>query len=92
MRLWLTLWTVSQLAQEPIWSDRDETEKKKKKKRKTQKEVKFDYDFCKLFHWSALNEDQQKYVCLCWGFMASQPSRVMSSTVSLPNHTFTRQA
>ena len=36
-------------------------------------------------------------VCLCWGFTAqsthlSQPSGVMSSAVSLPNHTFTGQA
>ena len=30
--------------------------------------------------------------CLCWGFRPSQPNGVMSSVVSLPNHTFTGQA
>ena len=29
---------------------------------------------------------------LCWGFTARQPNGVMSSAVSLPNHTFTGQA
>ena len=32
------------------------------------------------------------FVCLCCGFMAQSTSGVMSSTVSLPNHTFTGQA
>ena len=32
------------------------------------------------------------FVCLCWGFTASQPNGVMSSAVSLPNHTFPGQA
>ena len=31
-------------------------------------------------------------VCLCWGFTAQSTQGVMSSAVSLPNHTFTGQA
>ena len=33
-----------------------------------------------------------KFVCLCWGFTAESKQWVMSSAVSLPNHTFTGQA
>ena len=32
------------------------------------------------------------FVCLCWVLRPSQPNGVMSSAVSLPNHTFTGQA
>ena len=32
------------------------------------------------------------FACLCWGLQPSQANGVMSSTVSLPNHTFTEQA
>ena len=32
------------------------------------------------------------WICLFWGFMAQQSCGVMSSAVSLPNHTFTGQA
>ena len=36
-------------------------------------------------------KDKQRF-CLCWGLWPSQPNGVMSSVVSLPNHSFTGQA
>ena len=54
-----------------------------------------------IFFFNAMSNDNNKVivylvkstsVCLFEVLWPSQPNGVMSSTVSLPNHTFTRQA
>ena len=39
-----------------------------------------------------LDVAEHSIVCLCWGFTAQSTHGVMSTTNSLPNHTFTGQA
>ena len=39
-----------------------------------------------------IGQEKKLFVCLCWGFTAQSTNGVISSAVSLPNHTFTGQA
>ena len=66
--------------------DKVKLQKKKKKKKKKKEERKTITDACFNIHFYLVC-----FVCV-EVLRPSQPNRVMSSAVSLPNHTFTGQA